>query len=137
MVFTERVTLAAGATLLLALSACAQPGDVPASSGDSKVGTVLTDPRGMTLYTNARDGVGRSTCYGVCAALWPPFEPMWPVDVGAETAKPSGPWTLFRRHDGGVQWAYQDRPLYTFVRDKSAGEASGDGVANVWHAAKP
>ncbi|MFW8609911.1 hypothetical protein [Rhizobium beringeri] len=28
------------------------------------------------------------------------------------------------------------KPLYTYVEDKKAGEANGEGVGKVWHAAK-
>ncbi|TIX62921.1 MAG: hypothetical protein E5V33_14030, partial [Mesorhizobium sp.] len=32
--------------------------------------------------------------------------------------------------------AYDGKPVYTFVKDKKAGDVSGDGVAGVWHIVK-
>ncbi|MEU9945634.1 hypothetical protein [Streptomyces lavendulae] len=43
--------------------------------------------------------------------------------------------TTGRRHD--AQWAYDSRPLYTFINDKMAGDMTGDGFKDVWHAAQP
>src|SRR4030095_1030348 len=40
--------------------------------GSSSIGTVMTDPQGMTVYTFDKDGTGASNCYGECAKLWPP-----------------------------------------------------------------
>jgi predicted lipoprotein with Yx(FWY)xxD motif len=33
-------------------------------------------------------------------------------------------------------WAYEGHPLYTFVKDKKAGDTTGDGANGVWHVAK-
>ncbi len=33
-------------------------------------------------------------------------------------------------------WAYDGKPLYTYAKDKKAGDMKGDGVGSVWHAAK-
>ncbi|QSQ14531.1 COG4315 family predicted lipoprotein [Myxococcus landrumensis] len=43
----------------------------------------------------------------------------------------------FVRDDGTKQWAYDDKPLYTFINDKKAGDTTGDGMKDVWHTAKP
>jgi len=51
--------------------------------------------------------------------------------------KASPGWNFVTRIDGTQQWAYKERPLYRFVMDRKAGDANGDGVAGVWHAAKP
>src|SRR5512142_2661978 len=37
------------------------------------LGSILVDGRGMTLYLYTMDGNNTSTCYGSCAAIWPPF----------------------------------------------------------------
>jgi predicted lipoprotein with Yx(FWY)xxD motif len=31
----------------------------------------------------------------------------------------------------------QGKPLYTSVKDKNPGDATGDGVNNAWHVASP
>ncbi|TIX38252.1 MAG: hypothetical protein E5V36_22130, partial [Mesorhizobium sp.] len=33
-------------------------------------------------------------------------------------------------------WAYEGKPLYTFIKDKKAGDVTGEGVGGVWHIAK-
>ena len=39
----------------------------PAKTGDSAKGKVLTDAKGMTLYTFDKDAGGKSACNGPCA----------------------------------------------------------------------
>jgi predicted lipoprotein with Yx(FWY)xxD motif len=52
-------------------------------------------------------------------------------------AKSEGEWTLVERKDGSKMWAYESKPLYTYIEDKKAGDVTGDGVGGVWHVAKP
>ena len=119
--------IAAGVLSLCAGAACAQ---APASSADTSKGKALVDGQAMTLYIFDRDTTGTSNCNGPCATNWPPL-------AASADAKPSGPWTVVTRGDGGKQWAYQGKPLYTFSKDAKAGDVTGDGVNNVWHIAAP
>ena len=73
-----------------------------------------TDAKGMTLYTFDKDAGGKSACNGPCATNWPPLM------AGAD-AKASGDWTVVTRDDGGKQWAYKGKPLYTWAKDTQAG----------------
>ena len=111
----------------LVIGACAGMA-TPAKVADG----VLTDPAGMTLYTFDRDtqGSGKSACNGPCIQLWPAF-------TAASDAKPSGDWTVVTRDDGGKQWAFKGKPLYTYAKDTKAGEKTGDGFNKVWHTATP
>ena len=90
---------------------------------------IFTDAMGMTLYTNDKDGKGKSNCYDKCAANWPPLK----AEAGA---KAEGEWTVIDRTDGTKMWAYDGKPVYPFIQDKKAGDMAGEGVAGVWHAAK-
>ena len=38
----------------------------------TKLGTVLVDGQGRTLYLFEQDKGPTSTCYGACASAWPP-----------------------------------------------------------------
>ena len=85
---TTRV-LALFATAVLVVAACTSsaPSPVPAAGGavgaagvivnaasSPGLGTVLTGPNGMALYTHTGDSATSSTCTGACATAWPPLE---------------------------------------------------------------
>jgi len=91
----------------------------------------LVDKDGLTLYVFDQDtAAGKSACNEGCAATWLPAA-VQPSDQ----VSPS--WSVIKRIDGKQQWAYKGRPLYRFVMDRKAGDTNGDGIAGVWHAAKP
>jgi predicted lipoprotein with Yx(FWY)xxD motif len=114
---------------LLALSASVSFAADPWMEMDSSKGKIYTDSKSMTLYTYDKDEKGKSNCYDKCAVNWPPF-------AAAAGAKATGEWTIVKRTDGSMQWAYDSKPLYTFIQDKKAGDVTGDGKGGVWHVAK-
>ncbi|TBR43892.1 hypothetical protein CBF23_003960 [Marinomonas agarivorans] len=93
---------------------------------DTNKGAVLANKEGMTLYTFDKDTKGVSNCYGSCATLWPPA-------VAQESDKNVKKYTKVKRKDGSYQWAYDGKPLYTWVNDTKSGDVNGDGVKGVWH----
>lgn len=95
-------------------------------------GGMLTSAAGMTLYTFDKDmaGAGKSACNGPCAANWPPL-----MAQGSDQA--SGDYSIVRREDGTMQWAFKGKPLYQWSKDQKPGDKSGDGFSNMWHVAKP
>ena len=98
---------------------------VPTGVESSKLpdGTLmLTDARGMTLYTYLKDTPQQSNCNDGCAMQWPP--------VVATGAPPSDAWTVVTRTDGSKQWAYRGKPLYGWIKDARPGDLTGEGVAN-------
>lgn len=117
--------------LITALGACAAPSfgkNGPGETRMTKAGAMLVDAGGMTLYTYDRDKPGMSDCSGLCAVAWPPAL----ADKGAE---PHGGFTLVKRKDGSMQWAYKGHPLYGYISDSKPGDVKGDGEDGVWHAA--
>jgi predicted lipoprotein with Yx(FWY)xxD motif len=96
----------------------------------SGLGTVLVDAEGMTVYEFTPDKGPTSTCYGACEAAWPPVMASGEPTAG-EGAMSSALGTT-KRKDGTMQVTYNGRPLYTFVGDKSPGEANGQGDEGVW-----
>lgn len=120
--------LGGGAVYLLALTALAQT--VPPVSGETAKGKTLVDLNGMTLYVFDRDGKGKSNCNAQCAANWLPL-------IADTDAQASGSFSFISRDDGRKQWAYKGKPLYTSAKDKKPGDATGDGVNNLWHLASP
>ena len=72
------------AALTAALSLAVSLGSAYAANGStvsgtkvavasSRLGNVLVDGRGHTLYLFAKDRHGKSSCTGQCAAFWPPL----------------------------------------------------------------
>ena len=84
--------------------------------GDSDYGRMLFDGSNRALYAFTRDTPGKpSTCYGACAAAWPPY-----IVSGKLTAGSGAKRSLFgttRRRDGKRQLTYRGWPLYYYVHD--------------------
>jgi predicted lipoprotein with Yx(FWY)xxD motif len=96
--------------------------------------TVLTNRRGLTLYSLSVETHGRFICKGSCLSVWHPL-------VVRAGVKPTGPVKLgtIMRPDGRTQVTFKGRPLYSFGGDSKKGEANGEGFKDVgtWHAATP
>jgi predicted lipoprotein with Yx(FWY)xxD motif len=116
--------------LALAASTAAFAQMAPAMTADTSKGKALVDQKGMTLYTFDRDATGKSNCNGTCATNWPPL-------MAAADAKASGDWSVVKRDDNSMMWAYKGKPLYTWAKDTKAGDVTGDGVNQIWHIATP
>jgi len=86
--------------------------------------TVLTNAKGLTLYTFAPDKPGKSVCYGGCASYWPPVK--GPVTVAAGVTGVTGKLGTTRRTDGSLQATYNGHPLYTYIADTAPGQAKGN-----------
>ncbi len=116
------------ATLALLLACATAYAATPVQT----TGGVLTNPIGMTLYTFDKDtaGSGKSVCNGECAVKWPPL-------AAGASDRTSGDYSVITRDDGSKQWAYKGKPLYRWFKDQKPGDMTGDGVNNVWRAARP
>lgn len=124
----KRIWLSAMVALIFGAQAMAQ--EVVPQRHESDKGEVLANAKGMTLYVFDKDQAGKSVCDGACAANWPPLQANpGSVDVGG--------FAVISRNDGSVQWSYQGRPLYTWIKDHKPGDTTGDGFLNTWHIAKP
>jgi len=100
---------------------------VVGSASSPTLGTYLTDPNGMTLYTKTGDSATSSTCTGQCAVAWPP---LLVATGGSATAGSgvTGTFATLTRADGTVQVTYQGLPLYGWKGDTKAGDMTGEGV---------
>jgi predicted lipoprotein with Yx(FWY)xxD motif len=96
--------------------------------------TVLTNTKGLTLYSLSVEKNGKFICTGSCLKSWPPLL------VSAGT-KPTGPVKLgtIKRPEGKTQVTFKGMPVYTFSGDSKKGEANGEGIKDVgvWHAVTP
>ena len=115
---------------LLVTAALALPGLALAAEPAMEKDGMYVDSKGMTLYTYSKDKAGKSMCNADCAKNWPPL-------MATDADKSTGEWTVIKRDDGTKQWAYDGKPLYTFIMDKKAGEMNGEGkMDGAWKVAK-
>lgn len=102
---------------------------------DSKLGSIITDDKGMTLYMFTPDARNVSNCEGACLNVWPPV--MLKSDetlssVGVDGNLRRSKLGVAMRFDGSRQVTYNGFPLYWWVRDKTPGDVTGQWVGNVW-----
>jgi len=90
--------------------------------------TVLTDPKGMTLYYFSADTPTKSACSGGCSSLWPAL-----LSTAMPTSEDRLPGKLaVVRTANGAQVAYNGHLLYTYSRDTAKGDINGQGFAGKW-----
>ncbi len=80
--------------------------------------TVLTETAGLMSPYPAGVRLPELDKRPSCTDLWPPV-------LAADGAEKVGKWTLVDRKDGKKQWAYDEQPLYTSVRDQQPGDVLG------------
>jgi predicted lipoprotein with Yx(FWY)xxD motif len=111
-------------------------GTVAVNTATGPLGTYLTGPDNLTLYTFKPDSPNTSTCDGGCAEAWPPFT----VEAVAEFVPGDGvegELTTFPRADGTLQVTYDGMPLYYFANDTTPGDTNGQGLGDNWFVAEP
>lgn len=137
-----RALYALALAALLAMSAIAVPMALAKSSktvaGEATAPklhkTVLTNTKGLTLYTLSGETNGKFICTGTCLSSWPPL-------LVTPGTTPKGPVKLgtIKRPEGKTQVTYKGMPVYTFSGDSRKGETNGEGLRDVgvWHAVTP
>ena len=116
----------------------AGPGYMVQSGTVKGLGTVLVDGYGLTLYLFVPDHqAGRSTCFGYCATQWPPATlPPGVTTPVIGTGINRGLIGTTRRGTT-LQVTYNGWPLYRWIGDAAAGQATGQGIRNsggLWYA---
>ncbi|MFD5464468.1 hypothetical protein ACFWIQ_16825 [Kitasatospora sp. NPDC127059] len=103
---------------------------------DPKLGTIVTDSAGFTLYRFDQDqnNPSDSYCNGSCASLWPPEHAGGDVTVKGIDSKLVGSFT---RDDGTKQVTVNGWPVYRYSPDSKPGDTKGEGVAGKWFAVTP
>jgi len=129
----QLLTALAAATVVAATAAAlALAGGRTTSGGTAvkiaktKLGPILVDSKGITLYDFVKDKGTTSVCYGACAALWPPL-----LTTSKPVAGPGVKASLLgttKRKDGKLEITYGGHPLYYFVTDRKPGQTTGQGV---------
>jgi predicted lipoprotein with Yx(FWY)xxD motif len=103
-----------------------------------KLGRIIVDSKGFTLYDFHKDKGTTSACYGACAKVWPPLTTAGDPEAG-EGAMASKLGTA-KRKDGTVQVTYAGHPLYTYTADTKPGDAKGNDFSSFgaeWYALQP
>jgi predicted lipoprotein with Yx(FWY)xxD motif len=144
---TSIIVVAALVALAVAVAGCGGGGGgggyggsssasaTPSSSGGSgpsvklastKLGNVLVDAKGRTLYLFEADQGPMSACSGACASIWPPL-----TSTGEPTAGPgvaASKLGTTERSGGATEVTYNGHPLYTYAGDSAPGQTSGQGL---------
>lgn len=119
-------------------AACGSSSGTPAAGGgsgtsvtlvstktNSKLGTILVNNKGFTLYTLR----GNAPCGTACSAIWPPV-----LKTGSgSSVGAAGVTGLGTTHvSGHLEVTYHGVPLHTFVGDKAAGQTNGQDLKDTW-----
>ena len=134
--------LAAVAFSPLAVGSGANAADAPVKKAgytiavkESKLGPILTDGTGMSLYMFTPDRRNVSNCEGPCLAAWPPVmlkDGEGLGDVVLEGNLRRSLLGVAMRFDGSRQVTYNGFPLYYWARDRAAGDVTGQWVNGIW-----
>jgi predicted lipoprotein with Yx(FWY)xxD motif len=117
----------------------AAKGPAIVKTGQSRLGPILVDGSGHTLYLFTQDKPRRSLCtsdYLNCTTMWLPL---------TTTGRPRGQAGIktrllevfHRTKPPGSQVAYHGHPLYRSVDDKQPGDLKGQGMYDYWYVLSP
>ena len=101
----------------------------------TKLGKVLVDGNGRTLYLFEADKGAMSKCDGACASAWPPLTTSGKPTAGAGVV--AAKLGTAKRADGTTGVTYDGHPLYTYAGDGAPGQTTGEGLTDYgapWYA---
>jgi Secreted repeat of unknown function len=101
------------------------PGAVALGQGSTGALGYKSFPQLLPLYVFKGEPAGRSLCDRACTAVWP-------IIQANSKDTPVGLWTIVKRDDGRLQWAYKNRPVYTYFEDRP-NEPKGAGKDMDWY----
>jgi predicted lipoprotein with Yx(FWY)xxD motif len=105
-----------------------------------KLGVVLVNSRGRTLYMFVPDHRKKVTCKGACAASWPPLKVKKKKKLTAGGAARKKLLGSDKNPGGGRVVTYNRWPLYTYVADTRPGQATGQALnlnGGLWYVLSP
>jgi predicted lipoprotein with Yx(FWY)xxD motif len=101
----------------------------------SKLGRILVDQNGRTLYLFLEDRHGRTTCFDSCARVWPPMLVSGRPRLGPGVSAQKVSTTPRPAHRS--QLVYNGHPLYTNEGDTRPGQTAGEGFFGTWFVVSP
>jgi predicted lipoprotein with Yx(FWY)xxD motif len=134
------VTIAAAAVAVILLTRSSSPAAPRAAAraagpsvqvAKTKLGRILVNAQGRTLYLYMKDRGTTSACSRRCSQVWPPA-----TVSGAPTAGPgvvAAKLTTTRGADNTRQLVYNGHPLYTLTADVRPGQINGEGFLGTWY----
>jgi predicted lipoprotein with Yx(FWY)xxD motif len=111
-----------------ATTAAQAAGGTTVAVASGRLGDILVDGDGRTLYAFTKDQGDQSACSGQCADSWPALTGTANAGSGVQ----AGLLSTATQADGSSQVTYDGRPLYYFAGDAKPGDVNGQGVGNVW-----
>lgn len=144
------MTMFAGATALLVATGAAateqiqmsgaRPALVVTTKRLPKLGLVLVNRKGRTLYMFVPDKRKKVTCLHTCAVVWPPVKLPKHARLVAKGKAKASLLGSDRDPAGGRVVTYARWPLYTYVADRAAGQANGQALnlnGGLWYVLAP
>ena len=135
------VTIAAAAVAVILLTRSSSPAAPRAAAhaaaapsvrvAHTKLGRILVNGQGRTLYLYMKDRGTKSACSRRCSQVWPPA-----TVPGAPTAGPgveAAKLTTTRGAGSSRQLVYNGHPLYTLTADVRPGQINGEGFLGTWY----
>ena len=105
-----------------------------------KLGVILVNSRGRTLYMFVPDKQRKVTCKGTCAAIWPPLKLKAGQKPTAGGAAKKSLLGADKNPSGGRVVTYNKWPLYTYIADTKPGQATGQAIdlnGGLWYVLSP
>jgi predicted lipoprotein with Yx(FWY)xxD motif len=113
-------------------AATATPGVRVGLRRTPELGAFLTDGNGRSLYLLEEDRAGESSCYEMCAAIWPPLLAGTAIPTSADSAVRGELLRSVPRRGGGSQVTYNGHPLYYYLGDAAPRQTRGQHVEDSW-----
>lgn len=107
-------------------------------TADGRLGTILVNGDGRTLYRFTADEGAVSSCEQTCAGKWPPLTTSGAPDAGGQVR--AALLGTSRRGDGLVGVTYDGHPVYRYGGDAAPGDTTGEGLSAFggrWYAVDP
>jgi predicted lipoprotein with Yx(FWY)xxD motif len=133
MTATQPMTETQMTTATEAMTGTTQPmGALVMLHEDAKLGKILVDAKGMTLYVFDKDEKDKSNCTGNCLINWPALTVKDEKEELTAGEGVTGKLGVIERDDGTYQVTIDGMPLYYYAKDAKAGDTTGQGVGDVW-----
>ena len=133
------VTIAAAAIAVILLTRSSTPAAPRAATtatapsvrvAQTKLGRILVNGEGRTLYLYMKDRGTKSACSRRCMQVWPPATVSGTPVAGPGVA--AAKLTTTKGTENGRQLVYNGHPLYTLSADVRPGQINGEGFLGTW-----